>query len=419
MRVLVLSSPIYAHTVNAAPFVAGLAQRGAQVHWGVADDLLDAVAHAPAERRATGPVPRFAPPRGRVREVGARYAWLLEDARTRLAPATALARRLGPDVVLTDSLGHVGAVVAERLGVPWVSFGDGPLHFPDELTPPFGAGLPYRTSRPWVWRNTVVRGLTRRVVMARAQQGYAALRREAGLPPGGPPVLEAALSPTLHLHCGAPELEYPRRALPGHVHFVGALRPAPPRDWRRPAWWDEVVGEGMVLATQGTLRGDPRELAGPVVETLRRLGRPGVVTTGAGDPAVLGGPGLVGPRVAVERFVPYGEVLAHARVLVTNGGWTGALLALAHGVPVVQVGRTEEKADIGRRVEWAGAGVHLASPDPARLRAAVERAAQDPSLRAGAGRVAASLAGRDPGRDGAELVLGAVGGGSGPGAGPA
>ena len=69
------------------------------------------------------------------------------------------------------------------------------------------------------------------------------------------------------------------------------------------------------------------------------------------------------------------------------------------------MGRTEEKADIGRRVEWAGAGLHLGDsrPDPRRIRCALERL-DDGDHRAGARAVAASLAGRDPGRDGAALV---------------
>lgn len=427
MKVLALSSPIYAHTANAAPFVTGLADRGAEVHWGQAEELRGVAPRSPACRWDTGPTRPFVPAPGRLREVSRRYTWLLEDATARLGRTRELIRSLRPDVVLTDSLGYAAALAAEQEGVPWVSFGDGPLHFPDEHTPPFGAGLPYRTERPWVWRNTVVQVASRRVVMRRAQVAYDALRREAGLPVSRVPVLEAALSPLLHLHCGAPELEYPRRTLPRHVHFVGALRPPAPQGWRRPSWWDEVVGEGLVLATQGTLRADPAEVLQPVLTVLGQTGRRGVLTTGAADPALLGGPGLVGrsgsgtvgdePRpagsgVAVTDFVPYEEVLPHVRLLVTNGGWTGAVLALAHGVPVLQVGRTEEKADIGRRVEWAGAGVHLPSPgptaDPRPLRRAVEHVAEDPTIREGADRVAASLARRDPGRDGAALVTALV-----------
>jgi UDP:flavonoid glycosyltransferase YjiC (YdhE family) len=431
--VLALSSPIYAHTLNAVPFVEGLTARGAEVHHGVATPWVGsrAVAAPDGSVHDTGPVPAFSPPGGRVRDVSARYAWLVADAATRVRTVVRLVEEVRPDVVLTDSLGHAGALAAERLGVPWVSFGDGPLHFPDALTPPFGAGLPYRTPQPWVWRNTVVQVASRRVVMARAQQGYAALRASLGLQRRDVPVLEASLSPLLHLHCGAPELEYPRADLPDHVHFVGALRPPGPTGWRRPDWWDEVVAGhdgSVVLATQGTLRDDPAEVLAPTLAALRATGRAGVLTTGSGDPARLGGPGVVPDRlaggpprhgdgaggargpVAVERFVPYSAVLPHAGVFVTNGGWTGVLLALAHGVPVLQVGSTEEKADIGRRVEWAGAGLHLGGsrPRPRALARALARA-EGTAYRAGARRVAASLATRDPGRDGAELVLGMLG----------
>lgn len=418
MRVLVLSSPIYAHAVNASPFVAGLRTRGAEVAWGVPEPLLDTVRRLsdPDTVHDTGTVEPYLPRGGRIREVSTRYDWLLRDAATRLPALRRLVDDLRPDLILTDSLGHAAALTAEVTGLPWVSFGDGPLHHPDERTPPFGAGLPYRTPTPWVWRNLVVQAASRRLVMRRAQQRYAALRADLHLPPTSTAVVEAALSPHLHLHCGVPELEYPRRAgLPDHVHFVGAIRPAPATGWQPPPWWDGVVSSRsgqVVLATQGTLRHDPAELLAPAVQMLQETGRPGVVTTGSGDPALLGGPGLVGPAVAVESFVPYAEVLPHASVLITNGGWTGVLLALAHGVPVVQVGRSEEKADIGRRVQWAGAGLHLGlRPTPAHLGRALDRIEQDPAIRTGARRTAAALAERDPARDGAELITALFSGG--------
>ena len=412
MRVLAVSSPIYAHTLNAAPFLEAFADRGAEVSWGVASPWADTSAVGRARVRDTGPVPPFAHRRGRIRDVSARYDWLLADAAERVRAVQALVEEVEPDIVLTDSLGYAGALASERLGVPWVSFGDGPLHYPEPTTPPFGAGLPYRVEPHWVRRNTVVQTASRRVIMAAAQARYDALRSDLGLPGSGAPVLEAVLSPLLHLHCGTPELEYPRDDLPDHVHFVGALRPPVRQPWAAPGWWQGLVedhsGE-VVLVTQGTLRSDPREVLLPALQALRAELRPAVLTTGAADPQTLGGPGRVTgpdvPGIAVESFVPYEAVLPHAGVFVTNGGWTGVLLALAHGIPVLQVGRTEEKADIGRRVEWAGAGLHLGDsrPDPRRIRRALERL-DDGDHRAGARAVAASLAGRDPGRDGAALV---------------
>ena len=412
VRVLAVSSPIYAHTLNAAPFLQALADGGAEVHWGVASPWADLTAVSGAGVRDTGPVAPFAHRRGRIRDVSARYDWLLADAAERVPAVQDLVEEVAPDVVLTDSLGYAGALVSERLGVPWVSFGDGPLHFPEPTTPPFGAGLPYRVEPPWVRRNTVVQTASRRWVMAGAQARYDTLRQSLGLAPSPAPVLEAALSPLLHLHCGAPELEYPRADLPDHVHFVGALRPPVRHPWMAPTWWGSVVEEHsgeVVLVTQGTLRGDPREVLSPALAALRAEGRPAVLTTGAADPQSLGGPGRVSlperPGIAVESFVPYEAVLPHARAFVTNGGWTGVLLALAHGIPVLQVGRTEEKADIGRRVEWAGAGLHLGDrrPGPRRITQALERLGEEGYAAAARG-IAASLATRDPGRDGAALI---------------
>ncbi|MGA8045519.1 MAG: glycosyltransferase [Dermatophilaceae bacterium] len=413
MRVLALSAPIYAHTLNAVPFLEGLADRGAEVHWGVASRWpVDSVSPR-ARVWDTGPVPRYRGHRGRIRDVSARYDWLLGDAADRVHAARKVVAQVAPDIVLTDSLGYAGALASESVGVPWVSFGDGPLHYPEATTPPFGAGLPYGTSPSSLRRNAVVRAASRRVIMASAQERYDALRTSLGLPSTGTPVLEAVLSPLLHLHCGVPELEYPREDLPAQVHFVGALRPPARRPWSPPAWWSDAAGSHsgrVVLVSQGTLRANPRELLAPALEALRTTRRPAVLTTGVVDPGRLGGPGRVSgpaePLLAVESFVPYDAVLPHAGAFVTNGGWTGVLLALAHGVPVLQVGKTEEKADIGRRVEWAGAGRHLGTghPQPHRLARELERL-ERPKYARGVQRLAASLAARDPGRDGAELIL--------------
>ena len=413
MRVLALSAPIYAHTLNAVPFLDGLAARDVEVHWGVASEWsMDGVA-ARARLWDTGSAPPYRTHRGRIRDVAARYDWLLRDAADRVERVRSLLAAVSPDLVLTDSLGYAGALAAETLGIPWVSFGDGPLHYPEPTTPPFGAGLPYDTSASSVRRNAVVQAASRHLVMAAAQERYDAVRADLGLAPTDTPVLEAVLSPLLHLHCGVPELEYPRSELPAQVHFVGALRPPSRRPWTPPPWWDDLVRTHtgrVVLVSQGTLRADPRELLAPAQEVLRVTRRPSVLTSGIIDPGVLGGPGRVsaaaGPMMVVESFVPYEAVLPHAAVFVTNGGWTGVVLALAHGVPVLQVGRTEEKADIGRRVEWAGAGVHLGSarPHPHRIARALEQVESE-ACRLGAARIKASLATRDPGRDGAELIL--------------
>jgi UDP:flavonoid glycosyltransferase YjiC (YdhE family) len=66
--------------------------------------------------------------------------------------------------------------------------------------------------------------------------------------------------------------------------------------------------------------------------------------------------------------------------MVSNGGYSGLHHALAHGVPLVVVGATEEKPELVARVNWTGAGVGMRTqrPRPDRLRTAVRRVLSDP-----------------------------------------
>ena len=51
--------------------------------------------------------------------------------------------------------------------------------------------------------------------------------------------------------------------------------------------------------------------------------------------------------------------MPHVDLLLTNGGYGSIQIALAHGVPVVAIGKTEEKPEIANRVNYAGVGIGL------------------------------------------------------------
>ena len=69
-------------------------------------------------------------------------------------------------------------------------------------------------------------------------------------------------------------------------------------------------------------------------------------------------------NLRLERFVPFTELLPHTDVMVTNGGFGGVQQALAHGVPLVAAGKTEDKMEVNARVAWSGAGVSLRTDTP-------------------------------------------------------
>ena len=126
----------------------------------------------------------------------------------------------------------------------------------------------------------------------------------------------------------------------------------------------------VVHVTQGTIRPDPSELLLPTMEALADEDVLVVATTGGCDPTELGP--LPAERERRRRSSRTSCCSQRASAFVTNGGFIGTNLALHHGVPVIQVGRTEEKAEIGARIEHAGVGLRFGRrPSARRLRDAV------------------------------------------------
>jgi UDP:flavonoid glycosyltransferase YjiC (YdhE family) len=222
--------------------------------------------------------------------------------------------------------------------------------------------------------------------------------------------MDAMISPYLHLQGCTPAFEYPHRHVPEQVHWLGVLRPDPPSGWEPPAWWSQVTDASrpVVLVSQGSLRPDVSELLVPAIRGLAALDATVLVVTGQAEPAdvydALGGdlPG----NVLMTRFVPYDTVLPHVSTFVTNGGYSGVTLALAHGVPLVQAGMTEEKHEIARRIEWTGVGVRLGTtrPSPEAVARGVQVVLDEPRYREAAGRVRAEMAQHDAGNEGADLL---------------
>jgi UDP:flavonoid glycosyltransferase YjiC (YdhE family) len=119
----------------------------------------------------------------------------------------------------------------------------------------------------------------------------------------------------------------------------------------------------------------------------------------------------LGPTPAnlrVERWVAPADVLAHADVVVSHGGFGTTLGAIAAGLPLVVVPLFGDQPDNARRIEAVGAGAAVwpdpaappeamrSSIDPVALRAAVTTVLEDPAYRRVATRLAAEMAALPP-----------------------
>ncbi|MEI2731925.1 MAG: nucleotide disphospho-sugar-binding domain-containing protein [Dermatophilaceae bacterium] len=418
---LFVTIPIPAHTTNPMPLAARLVEGGHSVVWLAGQAFHERLASTGAIPLPYRDTPDFS---GRdiaetfpqlvgldgVRGIRRAFADIFVGlAAERVADIQRVLRHHPIDAMLTDGISYGPGLVHELGGPPWASFGDGPLPFEDADAPPFGPGLLPMPGPLGRARNAAVRVVGKRVVFGPAQHRWDQIRRDLGLPTG-PGVLASAPSPLLHLQGCMPSFDYPMAEPPPQVHWVGPLRPDP-SPWHQPPWWVEVLRSPrpMILVSQGSIRSDVTELTTPTIRALADLPVNVVVTTGQASPAdvLAASGGTLPPNTHVTDFIPYDTALAHASCFVTNGGYTGVTLALAHGVPIVQAGTTEEKAEIGARIHYTGVGIRLGTsrPTPQVVRAAVRSVLDDSRYAIAAGRMQAECSHLDAGSRGADLLV--------------
>jgi UDP:flavonoid glycosyltransferase YjiC (YdhE family) len=129
----------------------------------------------------------------------------------------------------------------------------------------------------------------------------------------------------------------------------------------------------IIHVTQGTISNDPNQLLIPTFKALADENVSVITTTGNRSLADLDLSALPS-NVRVEQFISYPQLLPQVDVMITNGGFLGVQSALAHGIPLITAGRSEEKPEIGARVAWSGVGIALKkqTPKPEQIRQAVQ-----------------------------------------------
>ena len=288
---------------------------------------------------------------------------------------------------------------ADRL--PVLGIGATPVVLASVDAAPFGAGLPPGRGPLGRLRNRALALAIRPGLTRPLRQAVDAVLAEIGFPTSRADPFDYAYRCFDALFQLSPaELEYPRRELPGTVRFVGPLRDATTSadDTVLPDWWPDLVdGRPVVHVTQGTI--DNVDLGRLIAPTLRALADEDVlvVATTGGRPVqdverALGGPLPANARVA--EFLPYDVLLPLTDAVVTNGGFGGVQRVIAHGLPLVVAGSTEDKPEVAARVAWAGCGRNLrtGSPRPDAVRRAVRDVLTTPSYRARSRELATAIA---------------------------
>jgi UDP:flavonoid glycosyltransferase YjiC (YdhE family) len=395
-RFLICTLPLAGHVNPGLPIARALAARGHEVWWYTGRQFRLAIEatgarHVPMQAAATNNDQAFFPSLPKLSGLAAAN-WgikraFIDPIPGQVADLQRILAEFPADVLINDQV-FLGAEALYTLGgPPWATLGISALTLSSRDTAPFNTTLPPNASTLGRLRNRLLNALLYRVALRDAANHLNYVRWSIGIPPLRQTMLEL-LSPFLYMHSSTPAFEYPRSDLPPQVHFIGPLLPDPPHDFAPPAWWDDLrAGRPVVLVNQGTVATDTSDL---IVPTLRALAGEDllVIATTGGTPADQLGAELPS-NARVEPFIPFGALLPHVDVMITNGGYGGVQFALAHGVPLIVAGATEEKPAIAARVAWSGAGINLRtrSPSPGQLRSAVRDALANPHYRQNAERI--------------------------------
>jgi UDP:flavonoid glycosyltransferase YjiC (YdhE family) len=365
VRILVTTTPGHGHVHPMVPLARALAARGHEVTWAAA---ADACARLRAEGFAAEPAglpdgeglaafaERFPeivrlPAAERPERMfqayfgGVRAGPMLRD----LMP---VARRLRPHLVVSEQAELAGPIVAAAAGVPGVTHGFGRLLPPGRV--------------------------------AAAGEVVADLWRGCGLEPRP----YAGTYDAMYLDIYPPGM---RGAEPGHVRAVQPLRPV--AFGGSGADGDADLPEGpepLVYITFGTVAMHLGPLAA-AVEAVRALPVRAVVTVGRGhDPDDLG---RQPPNVRVAGYVPQTAILPRCAAVVSHGGSGTFLAALGLGIPQVLLPQGADQF-LNAEAGAASGAARVVPPDRAdvaTIRAAVEEALGDLSVRAAAERMAAEI----------------------------
>jgi UDP:flavonoid glycosyltransferase YjiC (YdhE family) len=314
-------------------------------------------------------------------------------------------RREPADVIVGDNASAVVEAAHRKLGIKWAVWGMTVMTLPSRDTAPFGLALPPSATPLGRIRNKMLYWLVDRVIFREANEFSEKLRVANGLPLLGRSIFDFARNADLYLQSGVPSFDYPRTDLPPNLHYLGAPVPAPPPDWQPPSWWGEMEGRKVVLVTQGTINNDYDQLIRPAIHALASEDVFVVVTTGSKPPSEV----KIAPlpwNVRVEKFIPYAHLMPKVDLLLTNGGFGSIQIALAHGVPVVAIGKTEDKPEIANRVQWSGVGlgIKVQIPTQTQIRNAVSHVLQIPTYAARAEALRYEMSGLDAATVGADLL---------------
>lgn len=281
---------------------------------------------------------------------------MFDQAPETLECLQALLKNFPADVIISDTFMVAGNWITELGGPASIRLSVIPLSLPGKDIAPFGLGLLPGNSFFSKLRNNSVRFIFEKIVFKDVQNHVNKIRDSIGLPYFDKSFFVKGYEvPNLVLHTSTPEFEYARKEYPDNFKFIGPVLVSPSDEFKEPEWWPLIKQDKpVILVTQGTVSKNYDDLIEPAIEALKDKNVI-VLLVPFENEGIIDLP----ENIYTAGYIPFGNLLPYVDVMVTNGGFGGVQNALAHGIPLVIAGTTEDKMEVAARVEYSGAGINF------------------------------------------------------------
>ena len=263
------------------------------------------------------------------------------------------------DAVLGDQMEAAGGMVAEMLGLPFVSVA---CALPVNREP--GIPLPVM---PFDWGDSarslhMFDGSTRVYdwIMTPHRRAIEAASIRLGIPLRG--ALHECLSPLAQLSQTVAAFDFPRAQLPAGFHHVGPLRAL---SHKAPARIDALPDihpeRPFIFASLGTLQGHRFDVFKRIAKACRQIDAQLLVAHCGGLDARQSGALERAGATWVCAFAPQEAAIARADAVVSHGGLNTVMDAVAAHTPILALPIAFDQPGVAARIRHAGVGL-CASP---------------------------------------------------------
>lgn len=258
------------------------------------------------------------------------------------------------DALICDQMEAAGGLVAEALGLPFVSVA---CALPVNREP--GVPLPVMPF-PWEQDRRMLKMYatsTRIYDAVMAPHGRVIERRAKAFGLAPRRGLHECLSRIAHISQTLPGLEFPRHALPPYFHHVGPLR-SPVRSLNDERPWPVERDRPFVFASLGTLQGHRFGLFQRIAKACRALDVQLLVAHCGGLDDHQAKRLQAAGATWVTGFTSQPQVLRQADAVISHAGLNTVMDALVAGTPILALPIAFDQPGVAARVQHAGIGLH-------------------------------------------------------------